>query len=275
MSERLEQKFASGQLTKGVKSSAPQNQNSEELEQTLHNQVMSNTCPICFELFLPPNNQPFILFPCGHTFCKICISSYTKQKKKCPFCRQSIQSMAPNISLQNLILSANEKKDEVIKRLKAKQDQMLKNNAFSTDNMGQMQSNNSSISSQFDQEKYLNDYKLLDIRCGVLEEERQDHLVQLSDAKSAIRAKEITIEKLAEEREDCQARMRKLQQEMNLIQDFQEKEQESIEELRGEKSRHEQSMKFIEDALAPLKTEKEKVYMMIKTLAPHLMNELR
>jgi len=34
-------------------------------------------------------------------------------------------------------------------------------------------------------------------------------------------------------------------------------------------------MKFIEDALAPLKTEKDKVHMMIKTLAPHLLNELR
>lgn len=40
--------------------------------------------------------------------------------------------MAPNISLQNLILSANEKKDEVIKRLQAKQEQMLRNNAFTS-----------------------------------------------------------------------------------------------------------------------------------------------
>ena len=38
--------------------------------------------------------------------------------------------MAPNISLQNLILTANDKKEEVIKRLKAKQEQMLRNNAF-------------------------------------------------------------------------------------------------------------------------------------------------
>jgi hypothetical protein len=30
--------------------------------------------------------------------------------------------MAPNISLQNLIMSANDKKDDLVKRLKAKQD---------------------------------------------------------------------------------------------------------------------------------------------------------
>jgi len=60
----------------------------------------------------------------------VCINNYAKQKKKCPFCRAPMDSMAPNISLQNLILSANEKKDEVVKRLREKQDQMLRANAF-------------------------------------------------------------------------------------------------------------------------------------------------
>jgi hypothetical protein len=134
MSERLEQKFTGGAITSSSKNKQS-GATTEEMEQTLHNQVMSNTCPICFELFLPPNNQPFILFPCGHTFCKLCISAYTKEKKKCPFCRQHIQSLAPNISLQNLILSANEKQEEVIKKLRAKQEQMLRNNAFAGDKM--------------------------------------------------------------------------------------------------------------------------------------------
>ena len=63
--------------------------------------------------------------------------------------------MAPNISLQNLILSANEKKEEVIKRLKNKQDQMIKNNEFSGDGI--------SMKGQFpdtkvDVEKYIIDY---------------------------------------------------------------------------------------------------------------------
>lgn len=51
-----------------------------------------------------------MLFPCGHTFCKKCISEYAKVKKMCPFCRSKFESMAPNLSLQNLIQSATEKK---------------------------------------------------------------------------------------------------------------------------------------------------------------------
>ena len=38
--------------------------------------------------------------------------------------------MAPNISLQNLILSANEKRDEVVTKLKQKQEQMLQSKKF-------------------------------------------------------------------------------------------------------------------------------------------------
>lgn len=80
-------------------------------EHSLHNQVMSNTCPVCYELLLPPSHQPYILFPCGHTFCKQCIDSFAKVKKMCPFCRTTYNTMAPNLSLQNLILSAKEKKE--------------------------------------------------------------------------------------------------------------------------------------------------------------------
>jgi hypothetical protein len=44
--------------------------------------------------------------------------------------------MAPNISLQNLILSANEKRDEVVTKLKKKQESMLKSKEFSAGDFG-------------------------------------------------------------------------------------------------------------------------------------------
>jgi hypothetical protein len=67
MQERLEDKYKQ----EGPKKEKPlSGKPGEEIEETLHEQVMSNTCPICFELFLPPEHSPFILFPCGHSFCK-------------------------------------------------------------------------------------------------------------------------------------------------------------------------------------------------------------
>ncbi|MEW5319989.1 MAG: hypothetical protein WDW38_011097 [Sanguina aurantia] len=66
-----------------------------------------NTCPICYDLMVPPDHAPVMLFPCGHTFCGGCIKSHTEKhhKSHCPLCRKRIESKAPNFSLQQLILN--------------------------------------------------------------------------------------------------------------------------------------------------------------------------
>ncbi len=50
-----------------LKKDKPQGQHYAE-DASIKEELMSNTCPICFELFLPPLNKPILLFPCGHTF---------------------------------------------------------------------------------------------------------------------------------------------------------------------------------------------------------------
>jgi hypothetical protein len=60
---------------------------------------------------LPPYN-PILLFPCGHSLCKMCLfvnphdrrDHFVLKLQKCPMCRQSITSHAVNISLMNLIM---------------------------------------------------------------------------------------------------------------------------------------------------------------------------
>ena len=58
------------------------------------------------ELMTSPNHTPMLLFPCGHTFCKMCIdrhSSNSKKKSTCPYCRHAVESIAINHSLKDLI----------------------------------------------------------------------------------------------------------------------------------------------------------------------------
>jgi hypothetical protein len=45
------------------------------------------------------------LFPCGHTFCALCLTAHveTHGKEKCPYCRADIASQALNMSLQQII----------------------------------------------------------------------------------------------------------------------------------------------------------------------------
>lgn len=78
-------------------------------EKTFAREMESHTCPICFEMMLPPNNPPMILFPCGHTFCKGCIIAVEKNthnpnnRNKCCLCKGKFVQKAVNIALQNLI----------------------------------------------------------------------------------------------------------------------------------------------------------------------------
>lgn len=53
---------------------------------------------------IPPDHSPYILFPCGHSFCKTCLDSLKQYRKVvCPLCKQKYKNMAKNIALQNLI----------------------------------------------------------------------------------------------------------------------------------------------------------------------------
>ena len=84
---------------------------SENVDNYLQNELAaSHTCKICFEVMLPPDHVPILLFPCGHTFCKQCVEHKTAQGGhlgttivKCPYCRVEIESKAINQSLKELI----------------------------------------------------------------------------------------------------------------------------------------------------------------------------
>ncbi|DBB16620.1 hypothetical protein WJX82_000692 [Trebouxia sp. C0006] len=90
-----------------VKTESKHQRARQQIEGSLSQEIESHTCPICYELMVPPQNAPILLFPCGHTFCSVCIQSHTQRHKKrlCPCCREVIQSQAPNVSLQQLIAS--------------------------------------------------------------------------------------------------------------------------------------------------------------------------
>ncbi|KAG2431653.1 hypothetical protein HYH02_013230 [Chlamydomonas schloesseri] len=77
-----------------------------------------NTCPVCYELMVPPDHAPMMLFPCGHSFCGACLEHHIDRNKKtqCPVCRKRIESRAPNYSLQQLIQQVAAKKERAAPR---------------------------------------------------------------------------------------------------------------------------------------------------------------
>lgn len=64
------------------------------MEGILAREIENHTCPICYELMVPPEHAPMLLFTCGHTFCSSCLHRHMDVDKKdtCPYCRMHIQS---------------------------------------------------------------------------------------------------------------------------------------------------------------------------------------
>lgn len=61
-------------------------------------------CSMCTEDF----NDPQVT-PCGHTFCKPCITAWVTKNKTCPDCRKDVTSTSTNISVKRMM-------DEVVKK---------------------------------------------------------------------------------------------------------------------------------------------------------------
>ena len=74
----------------------------EKMQSYLEGELSTHTCKICFELMTSPNHTPILLFPCGHTFCQLCMDTHTGTRasaqhhntsassnnaKTCPYCR--------------------------------------------------------------------------------------------------------------------------------------------------------------------------------------------
>ena len=100
----------------------------EKMDNYLQDELSTHTCKICFDLMdSDVGKTPVLLFPCGHTFCELCLQSHAKTQAKrggatlpsavrgstsnlsqltrttCPYCRSVVESAAVNQALKDLI----------------------------------------------------------------------------------------------------------------------------------------------------------------------------
>eukprot|EP01041_Mallomonas_annulata_P012129 gene12129-25453_t len=85
----------------------------DQMETYLQAELHTHMCKICSKLMTGPESTPIILFPCGHTFCKACVTTCKRKSSHCPYCRTPIESSAVNQSLKTLIDQFVEKRNQV------------------------------------------------------------------------------------------------------------------------------------------------------------------
>ena len=212
----------------------------ERLEQSQADEKDTNTCSICFELMLPKDRSPTLLFPCGHTFCKLCLASNAKRsgKKVCPWCRTTIESQAINISLQNVIV-AYAKSKGLYRETEAAPIQ-------------------APVAAQAEI-PYSQQLELINLRCSILQQEMQDTLSKDRELEDRLQSQEELSHFLEKERVEAEDKVRKAQQELQVVEEHLSKCQFALQDSVREREDLTVSLKLIRDTLAPLMKEREKL----------------
>ncbi|KAL4477763.1 hypothetical protein ABPG72_018937 [Tetrahymena utriculariae] len=234
-----------------------------QLEQKISKEIENCTCPICYELMVPPNNSPILIFPCGHTFCKTCIIPKDKTKlNKCPFCRKPLQSYAVNIHLQNIICAYTDNKHLLEKYKDEIED--INNSCFDD---SQQKKGKSSMAANMDKinvegQAFEQNYKLFSLRCQILEQEKDEILEQINKQQSSIQTHSAVIESLQKQKFTVQQKLQKLQQELLLVENFIDQNSKALQESEDNLAKETEKLELLNQTLIPLQSERQK-YMIL------------
>ena len=217
------------------------------LEKNLSKEIETNTCPICYELMVPPRNSPILLFPCGHTFCKSCVGTNNKNVQKCPCCRAAVKSSALNISLQNLICTFTNNKHLLEKYGERSEDEPSQNKVESN-------------------ETFANNLHLCKVRCKILKEEKTELIENTRKVESKISSQQKVIYTLYDEKKGVEEKIAKMKKELDLINDFIDKNEQDLHIMEQERETSLKKIDLIQMTLVPIEQEKQKYELLTKSL---------
>jgi len=229
--------------------------NDVKMEKTIAKELETNTCPICYELMLPPINSPILLFPCGHTFCNKCLKDHSKKNGFiCPLCRKPIKSQAPNISLQNLICTFTNNKHLL--------DKVNVDDLYAEEN----QQNNKNETDEENVEKYEENLKICKLRYKIVNSEKLEVEEKFNRLQKDQQTKKDVLTELERKKESVTRKLEKLQAELVLINDFMEQTHKEETTLEKEMDTTITTLELLNNTLEPIEKEKVKYELFIKGL---------
>ena len=231
-----------------------------------------------------------LLFPCGHTFCSICLKTHEKyNRRKCPYCRQKIDHTAANISLQQLIqnyvqqkrrlvqkqklgarpgssagLGAGDKEEEERKLFEATlgDDVAFDSAAFSED---ELEGDNKSEEEEEDAtEKYLSQYRSVDMRVKILENELLDTKEEQLVFDNELDAANKVLEHLLMEKQKCLREEEMILKMKKMIQEQLQVQESKLKEVTRKKEECTARSSLIVETLKPLNNELDKLKLLME-----------
>jgi len=205
-----------------------------------------NTCPVCYELMVPPEHAPQLLFPCGHTFCAKCIHSHyvTHGKRTCPICRKKIDSKAPNYSLQQLILNFVQKRQRMQGNRPEGMAAMTHAVVAGSRPDASTPAAGDTGQSNDEHDRLRRQSERIQIRLTVLMNELTDTISEAAALEGAAQSSRLVLDHLGAQEQDVLKRMAGLKAELELLQ-----EQRSMQEAKVAKSEEEATAALCESLL--------------------------
>lgn len=256
----------------------------DSVERYLTGEMASQTCSICMELMVSPRT-PMMLFPCGHTFCSVCIETNQAKggagKNKCPYCRATIESKAPNLTLQNLVQSFVEKQSA----LDAGQYRDVYDTSAKETKPGAVSAAAApptAATSAVDPDlgvgvseaaRHRRDFRLHSMRWKILRNERSDIAMEMEvmDGKDA--ATMMVLERLESEEQRIGERMAALHAELELVRNHKADQLARVEDGKGERDLCHQRISLIDEALLPLTRERDKLKLLLEAGGEYVTDE--
>lgn len=213
-----------------------------QLGKTFANEMESNVCPICLELMIPPKNKPILLFPCGHTFCNVCLTQNEKwtRMKICSLCKKAYSHSAVNIALQNLICLFTDNRQLIGQEADREDEVESSNVGFYREKLGQ-----------------------LDMRLGLLRASLNDSSTSLAELRTRLKSTEAAEKILLREKVDAQEELAQVQAKLELV-------ERQLEEFSGQKDRlverlaeEQDKLKVLAETIDGLNEERVKVSILM------------
>ena len=256
--------------------------NSSSVQQFLSSELQSHSCPVCFELMCPPDRNPILLFPCGHTFCETCIKTHEKKNnKKCPYCRTLWTSQAINHSLKQLVESFLSKKTQPGRRSFSQCGSTVIGNGngngggggggggrSASGGWGHGGSGGSGDGGEGPSSaRYEEQRRALEMRCQILEQERADTKVALEGMDRRLHSTDTVMRQLEVERRRAEDRVRQANEQLSLAVSHIEEQAGKRAEMGELKAEYTARVKMVDATLIGLRRDVDKAKVMIESLS--------
>ena len=257
-----------------------------QVESLLERHIASNNCPVCFELMTGSEHAPMLLFPCGHTFCQACLCMHLEKlgRSTCPYCREKVQSRAPNVSLRQVIDGFVERQQslargEVLPELVQSQ----ANVASAAQQRQQQHYQQASMPSAVcgaggggssEATKYAEQYRAYSMRCRVMRNQRLESHAEVEALGHQHGTASKVLAHLSNEEEAARQRLEAARVELEVVQAQRHEQAQKLEGMGVKLRELEQIERLVGETQASLEAERAKALLLVQNFSPELAESL-